>query len=632
MKTELSNLLMNVEEFVVNGTLNKNKLSELARKYDAKLLNLLMKEENVKNHFFTTLEDGVLVFKKDVFLQFLNNKEFFPDSYTAYKTKIGLGTDNGDYISENNDVVLNFPYKDCILEGGQTKEDTKRQEVFFNKTLAPNEINRLLDNKVLTNFKRYDKEGEHEVESIEDTDNLIIKGNNLIALHSLKKRYSGKVKLIYIDVPYYFKKNIGDSFKYNSNFKMSTWLVFLKNRLEVAKELLHEQGSIWIHTGEDGMHYLKVLCDSIFGKDKFIGTLPRKIRDGKSDVPFNFSQDFDWILVYTKAAENQAIVGRKIERKYYTTPDFPNRPWRTADLTKQTTVKERPNSDFTMINPKTGKQYPVNPKRSWAVSKSTFDDWYQKGGIGFPDDYEFMKGDKPFRRVFKDEDIKNNKLSYVSSDILVKNFVYNLLVNTKNKVGNVEITELFTRDDFSYAKPEKLIETILNVTTVEGDIILDFFMGSGTTQAVAHKMNRQYIGIEQMDYIETVSVERLKKVIAGEQGGISKDVEWQGGGSFVYCELKNDAQDFLNKVENALSSEQLIELLEKVKKSSFLSYRVDAKKLHKEEFNNLSLFEQKQLLVELIDQNNLYVNYSDIDDVDNNISEKEKQLNTIFYL
>ena len=218
---------------------------------------------------------------------------------------------------------------------------------------------------------------------------------------------------------------------------MSTWLVFLKNRLEVAKELLHEQGSIWIHTGEDGMHYLKVLCDSIFGKDKFIGTLPRKIRDGKSDVPFNFSQDFDWILVYTKAAENQAIVGRKIERKYYTTPDFPNRPWRTADLTKQTTVKERPNSDFTMINPKTGKQYPVNPKRSWAVSKSTFDDWYQKGGIGFPDDYEFMKGDKPFRRVFKDEDIKNNKLSYVSSDILVKNFVYNLLVNTMNKVGNV---------------------------------------------------------------------------------------------------------------------------------------------------------------------------------------------------
>ena len=144
-------------------------------------------------------------------------------------------------------------------------------------------------------------------------------------------------------------------------------------------------------------------------------------------------------------------------------------------------------------------------------------------------------------------------------------------------------------------------------------------------------MNRQYIGIEQMDYIETVSVERLKKVIAGEQGGISKDVDWQGGGSFVYCELKNDTQDFLHKVENALSSEELVELLDEVKKSSFLSYRVEAKKLHKEEFSFLSLAEQKQLLIELIDQNNLFVKYSDINDVDNNVSVKEKELNRQFY-
>ena len=264
MKSELESLLLSQDSYVIDGVLNKNKLSELARKYDSQLLKLLMEEEGIRDHFFSKVEDGIHIFKKDTFLQFINNKEFLPDSYTAYKTKIGLGTDNGDYLSENNDVVLNFPYKDCILEGGQTKEDAKRQEVFFNKTLAPNEINRLLDNKVLSNFKRFDKDGEHEVDSIKDTDNLIIKDNNLIALHSLKYRYAEKVKLIYIDVPYYFKKNIGDSFKYNSNFKMSTWLVFLKNRLEIAKELLHEQGSIWIHTGEDGMHYLKVLCDSIF--------------------------------------------------------------------------------------------------------------------------------------------------------------------------------------------------------------------------------------------------------------------------------------------------------------------------------------------------------------------------------
>lgn len=631
MKTKLESLLRTKDTFFVEGALNKNKIAELARKYDPELLELLMVDKKVKNHFFSNVQDGILVFKKDVFLQFLNNKEFLPDSFTAYKTKIGLATEEGQYLSENSNVVLNFPYKDCVLEGGQTKEDTKRQEVFFNEILAPTEINRFLDKKVLTNFKRYDKFGEHKVTEIKESDNLIIKGNNLVALHSLKDRFAQKVKLIYIDVPYYFKKNIGDSFKYNSNFKMSTWLLFLKNRLEVAKDLLHEDGSIWIHTGEDGMHYLKVLCDSIFGQDKFIGTLPRKARDGKSDVPFNFSQDFDWLLVYTKASDNQAIVGREVERRYYETPDFPNRPWRIADLTKQTTVKERPNSDFTMINPKTGKEYPVNPKRSWAVSKSTFEEWYRKGGIGFPDDYEFLKGNKPFRRVFKDEDINKNKPTYVSSDTLLKDFISDLLDRTKNKVGNDEITELFSRDDFSYAKPEKLIESILKIASEEGDIILDFFMGSGTTIAVAHKMNRQYIGIEQMDYIKTISVERMKKVILGDQGGVSKEVNWNGGGSFVYAEIKNDAQDFKKAIIASTSSLELIELFEVAKKSSFLSYRVDPKKMKKQEFLKLSLSEQKQILSEVIDNNNLYVNYSDIDDVDYDISEEDKFLNDIFY-
>lgn len=631
MKHELEQVLSKNPKFLVDGVLNKNKLAELARQYSPDLLNQLMSNEKMTNHFFSKLQNGVLVFKKDIFLQFLNNKEFLPDSFTAYKTKIGLGTPDRNYLSENKEVVLNFPYKDCVLEGGQTKDDVKRQEVFFNETLAPAEINRLLDEKVLSNFKSYDKDGEHEVEELKDTDNLIIKGNNLLALHSLKKRFAGKVKLIYIDVPYYFRKNIGDAFQYNSNFKMSTWLVFLKNRLEIAKELLSDKGSIWIHTGEDGMHYLKVLSDSIFGQDKFVGTLPRKTRDGKSDVPFNFSQDFDWILVYTKGNEGDAIVGREVERKYYETPDFPNRPWRTADLTSQRTVIERPNSNFTMINPKTGKEYPVNPNRSWAVTKDTFYEWYQNGGIGFPDDYDFMKGDRPFRRVFKDEDMSKSKPVYSSSDTLLKEFITDLLAKTKNKDGNDEMTNLSNRDAFSYAKPERLIKDILQISTIENDIVLDFFMGSGTTAAVAHKMNRQYIGIEQMDYIETVSVERLKKVIDGEQGGISKDVNWTGGGSFVYCELKNDAQDFKNTVLEARESETLSQLFEQAKKSSFLSYRVDPKKLKKSEFEKLSLAEQKQVLLELVDNNNLYVNYSEIEDSDYDISENEKKLNRAFY-
>lgn len=631
MKKKLELVLLQNNNYIVDGVLNKNKLIELAHNYDTELLHLLMKDSEIKEHFFSEVEKGILVFKSEVFLQFINNKEFLPDSFTVYKNRIGLSTPDNKYIFANDDVVLNFPYKDCVLEGGQNKEESKREEIFFNEILAPNEINRLLDRKVLCNFKKITHNGLEMVSDIDENDNLIIKGNNLIALHSIKNRFKNKVKLIYIDVPYYFEKNTGDAFQYNSNFKFSTWLVFLKNRLEIAKEFLCDDGSIWVHTGEDGMHYLKVLMDSIFGKEKFVGTLPRKTRDGKSDVPFNFSQDFDWILVYTIGKDSDSIVGRQIERKYIETPDFPGRPWRKADLTKQTTIQERPNSNFTMINPRTGKTYPVNPKRSWAITQETFDEYYRNGGIGFPDDYENMSGERPFRRIFKEEDDAKQKATYVSSTELLKQFISDLLVNCKNKDGNDQITKLLDRDAFSYAKPENLMKTILQVTTKEKDIVLDFFLGSGTTAAVAHKMNRQYIGIEQMDYVEDISVERLKKVINGELGGISLDVNWTGGGSFIYCELKNDAQNTVEQIKQAESLDELLIIFNKMKSSSFLSYRVDPKKMLEEDFIVLSLAEQKQLLLELIDKNNLYVNYSDIEDIHYNISDEDKRMNRIFY-
>lgn len=616
MKAELSSLLMNVEEFVVNGTLNKNKLSELARKYDAKLLNLLMKEENVKNHFFTTLEDGVLVFKKDVFLQFLNNKEFLPDSYTAFKTKIGLGNDNGDYISENNDVVLNFPYKDCILEGGQTKEDTKRQEVFFNKTLAPNEVNRLLDNKVLTNFKRYDKDGEHEVDSIEETDNLIIKGNNLIALHSLKKRYAGKVKLIYIDPPYNTGK---DSFNYNDHFNHSTWLTFIKNRLEVAWELLSDDGTIWISIDDYESHYLKVLADSIFGRENFLNEVIWQRAYAPVNLKKTFSRSHDSILVYAKNNSTEKELNKlprdEEANSRYKNPDNDSRGvWKNDNFSVGPAVKK---NIYEITTPSGRKVFPPEG-RSWLLSQERFNEFVKDNRIWFGKDGNNVPSVKRFLSEVKDGVVAQTLWTYKEVG--------------HNQDAKKEIKNLFDgQAAFGTPKPEKLIQRIIQLGSEEGDLILDFFMGSGTTQAVAHKMNRQYIGIEQMDYIETVSVERLKKVIAGEQGGISKDVEWQGGGSFVYFELKNDAYDFINKVVNALSSEELVELFEQIKKSSFLSYRVEAKKLHRGEFSLLSLAEQKQLLIELIDQNNLYVNYSDINDVDNNVSDIEKELNRQFY-
>ena len=200
-----------------------------------------------------------------------------------------------------------------------------------------------------------------------------------------------------------------------------------------------------------------------------------------------------------------------------------------------------------------------------------------------------------------------------------------------NRRGTEEIQLLFNGKVFSFPKPEALLERIIEIGTNECDIVLDFHLGSGTTAAVAHKMNRQYIGIEQMDYIENITIERLKKVIAGEQGGISKDVNWQGGGEFVYCELKNDAEDFKNSIIESQSTGDLIELFNLAKKSSFLSYRVKPKKLKEKEFLELSFAEQKQLLLEIIDQNNLYVNFSDIDDDTYRISDYEKKLNKEFY-
>ena len=615
MKKELEELLSQHEEFLVEGVLNKNKLSELARKYDAKLLNVLMKEEELKKHFFSKLEEGILVFKKDVFLQFLNNKEFLPDSFTAYKTKIGLGSSDGSLLSENHDIVLNFPYKDCILEGGQTKEDAKRSEVFFNETLAPSEITRLLDDKVFTNFKRYNKEGEHEVKEIKEDDNFIIKGNNLVTLYSLKKRFAGKVKLIYIDPPY----NTGsDSFNYNDKFNHSTWLTFMKNRLEVARELLSETGSIWINIDDDEGHYIKVLADNIFGRENFVNTIIwQKKYSPQNDAKW-FSDNHDFIHVYAKNKDiwrpNLLSRSEEMNSRYKNPDNDPRGVWKPGDLSvKRITEKDI----YEIITPSGRKVFPPSG-RSWVLSKIKFEEYLSDNRIWFGEKGNNVPSIKRF-------------LSEVTEGVISQT-VWTYKEVGHNQDAKKENKNLFDGEAvFGTPKPEKLIQRIIQLSSEEGDTILDFFMGSGTTQAVAHKMKRKYIGIEQMEYIESVSVERMKKVIAGEQGGISKDMNWQGGGEFVYCELKNDAQTFKDNIIAAQSTEDLSQLLNIAKKSSFLSYRLDPRKLKEKEFLELSFAEQKQLLLEIIDQNNLYVNFSDIDDDTYGILDDEKKLNKEFY-
>lgn len=268
--TTLEQQLKKEPNFVTdNGELKKWVVLNKAQNFDEELIGLLLDNADLKEKFFVTVK-GTLVFNQNLFMQFLEQKNYLNDSYTQYKNKVGLTID-GKYLKQRNEVALVWPFKDCILEGGQSREEDKREEIFFNEILAQDEITQLLEPKVLTNAKRIDAKGEKPLDQFNRnengtiTDNLIIKGNNLLALHTLKEEFAGKVKLIYIDPPYYFSENKAtDTFAYNSNFKLSTWLSFMKNRLEIAKILLAKDGVIFVQIDDDGQAYLKVLMDEVF--------------------------------------------------------------------------------------------------------------------------------------------------------------------------------------------------------------------------------------------------------------------------------------------------------------------------------------------------------------------------------
>ncbi|MGL5228231.1 MAG: site-specific DNA-methyltransferase, partial [Bacteroidales bacterium] len=302
---ELEKLLHGNEHYISeDGTLMKNKVVEAGLALNPDLIRLLLTHDGLKRNFFTEV-DGLLVFDKVKFQKFIMNKRFLPDSYTSFKNKIGLVDDEGDFLADSKEVVLSFPYKDCVLEGGQTKEDAKRNEVFWNEILAPDEITRLTEPKVLTNFKRYTAEGEKEVSNVSINDNLIIKGNNLLALHTLKKNYAGKVKLIYIDPPF----NTGnDSFQYNDTFNHSTWLTFMRNRLIVAKDYLRNDGLLFINLDDIETAYAKVLVDEIFGRDNFITTISVRSSTPSGTKTAHKTKTIikqkDSILVYRRSPES----------------------------------------------------------------------------------------------------------------------------------------------------------------------------------------------------------------------------------------------------------------------------------------------------------------------------------------
>lgn len=630
---ELENLLRMESTYCTeDGVLLKNAIVEAALALRPQLIAKLLSHDGLKRNFFTEVE-GVLVFDKVKFQKFVMNKRFLPDSYTSFKNKVGLTNEDGDFLSESREVVLSWPYKDCVLEGGQTKEDVKRNEVFWNEILAPDEINRLTEPKVLTNFKRYDVDGEHEVDSISMDDNLIIKGNNLLALHSLKRKYAGKVKLIYIDPPYYFTKHKeSDSFNYNSNFRLSTWLTFMHNRLSVAKELLKNGGVILCHIKEDGVHWLKVLMEEIFKVENFVETFIWKNTDNPDSLSKKSRSSVEYILCYEVNKDSSVqYLGKQTENGDAPLLNSGNSihpltfPAQTIRFNIPDGIYECGMTDrveiLTPIKVENGlNSNEATLKGEFKWSQQTLDEEIEKGT------YFLCKTNKFSIRFQRKDGVYMAPEKYFDEQYLSK-----AIGVGSNEDASTHIKQMGL--EFSFSKPESVVAFFIKSITVEKDIVIDFFLGSGTTAAVAHKMNRRYIGIDQMDYIEDTACNRLTKVIEGEQGGISKSVNWQGGGSFVYCELAKANQQFADDIEHASSSEELVTRWKQMQETGFLSWKVNPKEINAnaDDFTTLAIEDQKRFLIECLDKNLLYIPYSEIDNAEFGISENDKKINNQFY-
>lgn len=610
--------------FTAEGELLKNAVYEDAMKMDSSLIKLLLSDDICKSRFFTEV-DGVLVFDKVGFGWVINNRQFLPDSYTRYKNKIGLVDSTGDFISSSDDVVLAFPYKDCVLEGGQTREEQKKDEIFYNETLAPDEVDRLLYPKVLTGARRYTKDGVEENITFDENDNLIIKGNNLLAISSLLKRYEGKVKCIYIDPPYNTRSD-ANTFAYNNTFNHSSWLTFMKNRLEIAKRLLSDDGIIFIDIDHYELFYLGALADEIFGYENRLGVLA-VVHNLKGRYSEFFSVAHENKIVYAKNANNAVIKDYQFDNSESYPLEDEISKYKLVGLQRTgngSLRSERPNLFYPIyFNPSTedisieNKDgyvaiLPIDSEgieRRWRWGKSkVMEEWKTEIVVKkVKDEYKIytkirIKGDRP-KTLW-------NRPEYSGT------------------TGTNELKGLVSNNIFSYPKSVQLVMDSLEIATDTDSIVLDFFGGSGTTAQAVLDLNkkdngcRKFILVEQMDYIKQVTTARVNAVIQKNQGG-----------SFVYCELARLNQQFVDDIEKADTDEILVSILGRIIKSGFISSYVDPKGINPEaeDFKTLSIEDKKRLLIALLDKNMLYVNYCDMNDETFAISESDKTFTDSFY-
>lgn len=643
--------------FTKRGELKINTVIEDLDKYDKELMSALLKDD-LLHKTYTSKIANVEIFEVNKFVDMLRYKEYWKDSFTKYNNKIGL-TAGGKYIDDSSDVVLDFPYKDCVLKAGMTKEEVERfgdaNEPFLNEVLAKPEIDELFEPKIFVNATRYTENGGLQVSSVSDDSNLFINGNNLISLYSLEKRYYEKVKFVYLDPPY----NTGsDTFKYNDKFNETSWLTFMKNRLEIIKKLLREDGSIYISIDENEFAYLKLLMNDIFGKDNDLITFHIQVR--YTNKSLNEKNDFQPVMEY-------GIYYAKNKRKF-----IPNKPYDKYDISKfcfKISETEAPSQIIQLGGKKVAVflpgQYKLeeqNPslsglKATWAsgsilkgntsgkffnnyLSKRKSQDGlnvlYKVYGIGEDGlGYRYFTGPKKesaIRGQFysgipldKVEDIKSGKARKYKP--ILNYYDFSGDVGNIRQEGDVPLN--------SGKKPERLLNMLLKIATNKNDLVLDPFAGSGTTAAICLKEKRRFITLEQINNQVNLTKKRLINVINGDQTGISKLVNWQGGGSFIYTELMEKNQIYLRDIQNAKDMDMLMSIYSRMKQNSDIDFRVDLNKfeasLKAGEFFHLG--DRKKELTKIIEKNQLYYNYSDIDDknVRNLISNTDYKFNKSFY-
>ena len=628
---KLIKLLESNPDFVDEaGEIHRANVRERAWKLDHDLIKLLLADKEVEAKFFTDIE-GRWIFDNNTFVDYITDKNFFADSYTKFRNKIGLNID-GKFLSERGEVALVWPYKDCVLEGGQTREEEKRKEIFFNEILAPDEINRMFDPKVLTNWKRHTADGEQEVTNIQRDEkkiireNLIIKGNNLITLHCLKQQFRGQVKLIYIDPPYN-PDSPSNTFMYNNNFKRSSWLTFMRNRLEIAKELLRNDGSMIVAIDENEQNYLGVLLDEMFPeREKHCITIVHNPR-GVQGTNFSYIHEYAFFLI----PKGKKVIGdREILAEEITWNNFRN--WGGESK------REDAKNCF----------YPVVVEDSEIVGfGDVLDNSVHPSGqtvtcgkrdFVYPIDQNMIERKWRYARQSVDEIkhlLRAKKTDKGYEIELGKDFgMYRTVWEDKRYDANIYGTQIVKSlvPDCNFDFPKSLWNVYDCLRSVVANdknaMVLDFFGGSGTTAHAVLELNkdggnRKFIICEQMHYIETVTRKRVQKVI--EQNNCD---------DFIYCELMPYNEIFMERIQSAKSSEELLDIWRDISKNSVLNWYVKPQKPEKAEKHFIAINDvekQKQLLGELLNKNQLYVHLFEIEDETFAVSEADKELNRTFY-